>query len=66
MGLGIRQGCPISPFLFLLAAELLSLHIKHSNIEGINIGGNTLIISQLADDTCLLLKNYSQVSVALN
>ncbi len=44
VGRGIRQGCPISPFLFLLAAELLSLHIKRSNIEGINIGGNTLII----------------------
>ncbi len=56
LGRGIRQGCHISPFLFLLAAELLSLHIKHSNIEGINIGGNTLIISQLADDTCLFLK----------
>ncbi len=56
VGRGIRQGCPISPFLFLLAAELLSLHIKRSNIEGINIGGNTLIISQLADDTCLFLK----------
>ncbi len=66
VGRGIRQGCPISPFLFLLAAELLSLHIKHSNIEGINIGGNTLIISQLADDTCLFLKNDSQVSAQLN
>uniref|UniRef100_A0A9J8DK74 Reverse transcriptase domain-containing protein n=1 Tax=Cyprinus carpio carpio TaxID=630221 RepID=A0A9J8DK74_CYPCA len=66
VGRGIRQGCPISPFLFLLAAGLLSLHIKHSNIEGINIEGNTLIISQLADDTCLFLNNDSQVSVAFN
>ncbi len=66
VGRGIRQGCPNSPFLFLLAAELLSLHIKHSNIEGINNGGNTLIISRLADDTCLFLKNDSQVSAALN
>ncbi|KAI2650693.1 hypothetical protein H4Q32_000737 [Labeo rohita] len=66
VGRGIRQGCPISPFLFLLSAELLSLHIKHSNIKGINIGENTLIISQLADDTCLFLKNDSQVAVALN
>lgn len=66
VGRGIRQGCPISPFLFLLATELLSLLIKHSNIQGINIEGNTLIISQLADDTCLFLNNDSQVSVAFN
>ncbi len=66
VGRGIRQGCPISPFLYLLAAELLSLHIKHSNLEGINIGENTLIISQLADDTCLFHKDDSQVSVALS
>ncbi len=42
------------------------MHIKHSNIEGINIGGDTLIISQLTDDTCLFLKNDSQISAALN
>lgn len=66
VGRGIRQGCPISPSLFLLAGELLSLHIKHSNIEGINTGENTLIISQLADSTCLFLKNESQVSVSLS
>lgn len=34
-------------------------------MEGIHTGENTLIISQLADDTCLFLKDYSQVSVAL-
>ncbi len=56
---------PYLPFFFLLAAELISLHIKHKNLEGIHIGENTLIISQLADDTCLFLKDYSQVSVAL-
>ncbi len=34
-------------------------------MEGKHIGENTLIISQLADDTFLFLKDYSQVSVAL-
>ncbi|MGL5973487.1 MAG: reverse transcriptase domain-containing protein [Oscillospiraceae bacterium] len=66
VGRGIRQGCPISPFLFLLAAELLSLHIKNSPIEGIKIVEKTLIISQLADDTSLFLRDESQIPVALS
>ena len=34
----VRQGCPISPFLFLIAAEFLSLIILNStNIKGLSI-----------------------------
>uniref|UniRef100_A0A1A8QY68 Reverse transcriptase domain-containing protein n=1 Tax=Nothobranchius pienaari TaxID=704102 RepID=A0A1A8QY68_9TELE len=63
---GVRQGCPLSVYLFLLAAQLLNLHIKHSNIKGISIANNHILISQLADDTALFLADASQVSVALN
>lgn len=63
---GIRQGCPASPYLFLLVAQLLSDHIKSSEINGINICGRELIISQLADDTTLFLRDENQVSGAIN
>lgn len=55
---GIRQGCPVSPLLFNLAVELMSLFIKNfeDNI-GIDILGRTFTISQFADDTLLFLKN---------
>ncbi len=48
---GVGQGCPISPFLFLLVVELLSIGIVNNNeIQGLNIFDKVLTISQLADD----------------
>ena len=59
---GIRQGCLISPFLFLIATELLDLFLVNCvNVEVIKIGDSVLTISQLADDTCLFLQHELQV-----
>ena len=57
---GIRQGCPVSPYFFLICAQLLSDFIKQSPIKGISIAGKEIIMSQLADDT-LFKKNASQI-----
>jgi len=61
----VRQGCPISPFLFLIATQFLNLHIKESLVKGISIAGTELFISQLADDTALFLRDVSQIPIAL-
>ena len=52
---GCRQGDPISPYLFILCAEILSIMIKEDDmIKGIFIGETQYKISQYADDTQLL------------
>ena len=53
---GIFQGCPISPYLFLLVIETMALAIRqNSNIKGIQVEENELKISLLADDsTCFI------------
>ena len=51
---GVRQGCPLSPYLFNLSAELLANKIRQdSTVKGIKIFGNEIKLSQFADDITL-------------
>ena len=52
MGRGVRQGCPLSPYLFIIAAEVLAISMRENeNIKGIQIGNKNLKLKQYADDT---------------
>jgi hypothetical protein len=63
---GVRQGCPISAYLFIIAVELLAINIReNSDIKGININGTEVKVSQLADDTNLFVIDTNSVSIIL-
>ena len=53
---GCRQGDPISPYLYLICAEIMSLMVrKNDRLKGIKIRENESLISLFADDTTLFL-----------
>ena len=57
---GSRQGCPLSPYIFILCAEILSALLKtDESIHGIHVGHKTFLVSQYADDTLVTIQ-YSE------
>ena len=53
---GCRQGDPLSPYIFIICAEILAILIrKDKNIKGIMIDLKEHLVSQYADDTSLTL-----------
>ena len=57
LGRGCRQGDPISPYLFVLAVELLGETFRtKTDLKGITVGGEEHRISQFADDTTLFMQ----------
>jgi hypothetical protein len=63
----IRQGCPISALLFIVAVETMAINIRQNeNIGGISIdNGDTVKIMQYADDGVLFLNNEEEIHEAI-
>ena len=62
---GVRQGCPLSPLLYVLVSEVLSTQIRRCDqIIGFRLPGASGLqfkISQYADDATIFLKTESSL-----
>ena len=53
---GCKHGDPISPYLFILCAEILAIKIRNNEkIKGIKINDKDFVLTQYADDTTVIL-----------
>ena len=67
LGRGVRQGCPLSPYLFILCAEILAIQTRQNKkIKGIQARSREYKILQYADDTQLFtLFNEESINAIL-
>ena len=67
MNRGIRQGCPMSALLFIIAVEIMATDIRENKkIHGINFGKYEHKICQYADDATIFIKDLESVSEVVN
>ena len=60
LGRGVKQGDPISGYIFLLCAEVLAHRIKNDrNVFGFQIGTESNVLEQYADDLKIFLKVFN-------
>jgi exonuclease III len=59
---GVRQGCPLSAYLFIMVVELLAHKIRISDeIKGIKIGDTEIKLVQMADDTTTFIEDENSL-----
>ena len=64
---GCRQGDPVSPYIFVLAAEIMAAAIRaNKKIQGIEVHGDEKKLSLYADDTTLYLLAEMNLRAALD
>ena len=54
LGRGVRQGCPLSPYIFILWVLATTIR-KDNEVKGITVGSTECKLSQYADDTTRIL-----------
>jgi exonuclease III len=59
---GIRQGCPLSPLIYVITSEVLAHFIRQTSmIKGIPLCGTNTRITKYADDTSLFVSKWIEV-----
>ena len=61
---GVRQGCPLSPLLYVIVAEVLAANLRcHPGIRGVRVpeSNDRVVVSQYADDTAVIISDNSSL-----
>ncbi len=63
---GVRQGCPLSALLFVIAVEIMAINIRNDNkITGLTNLDNEIKQLMYADDTTLLVSDFKSMKNAI-
>uniref|UniRef100_A0A3B1J5L7 Reverse transcriptase domain-containing protein n=1 Tax=Astyanax mexicanus TaxID=7994 RepID=A0A3B1J5L7_ASTMX len=63
---GVKQGCPLSAALYVLAISPLITKIRNDErLQGVIVGGRRVVISAYADDVTIFIKSKNELEIIL-
>ena len=66
IGRGVRQGCPISPLLFSIYAEVTMIEVLEDMEEGVLVGGKLVSDVRFADDQGMVASTEMGLQTSMN